>query len=111
MGHWHIAAEHAQAISAFYSEHFNPYLNFHRPCGVPEIVTGAKGKQRRVYRWYTTPWQILRQVPDVARYLQPGVTIAGLDEQSQTHSDTEAKITSSDWWPGCRCQVPYLQTP
>jgi hypothetical protein len=90
MGHWHIAAEHAEAISAFYSEHFNPYLNFHRPCGVPETVAGPKGKQRRVYRWYATPWQILRQVPDVARYLQPAVTIAGLDEQSQTHSDTEA---------------------
>ena len=29
---------------AFYEEHFNPYLNFHRPCGVPELVVNAKGK-------------------------------------------------------------------
>ena len=90
MGHWHIAAEHAEAIGAFYGEHFNPYLNFHRPCGVPEIVTGPKGKQRRVYRWYATPWQILRQVPDVAKYLRGEVTIASLDEQAKIHSDTEA---------------------
>jgi transposase InsO family protein len=90
MGHWHIAAEHAEAISAFYGEYFNPYLNFHRPCGVPEVVTGPKGRQRRVYRWYATPWQILRQVPDVARYLGPTVTIAALDEPARTHSDTEA---------------------
>ncbi len=51
MGYGHIASEHAQSIETFYERHFNPYLNFHRPCGVPEIRTDAKGKQRRVYRW------------------------------------------------------------
>src|SRR5712692_8752929 len=63
MGYGHIAALHAEAFDQFYREHFNPYLNFHRPCGVPEIVTGPKGKQKRAYRWYATPWQILRQLP------------------------------------------------
>src|SRR6266404_8767159 len=33
MGYTHIAAPHAKAIAGFYQEHFNPYLNFHRPCG------------------------------------------------------------------------------
>jgi len=51
---------------------------------------GPKGKQKRRYRWYATPWQILRQLPDVARYLRPGITIAGLDQQAGMHSDTEA---------------------
>src|ERR1700691_2219421 len=41
MGYGHIAASHAGAIEAFYEEHFNPYLNFHRPCGVPELVVHA----------------------------------------------------------------------
>src|SRR6266853_4680851 len=70
IGHGYIAGTHAGAINDFYREHFNPYLNFHRPCGVPEVVTEVKGKQRRVYRWYATPWEILRQVSDVARYLK-----------------------------------------
>ena len=90
MGHWHIAAPHAEAIGEFYREHFNPYLNFHRPCGVAEIVTGPKGKQRRVYRWYATPWQILRQLPGVAGYLRAGITIADLDARAGACSDTEA---------------------
>ncbi len=90
MGHWHIAAEHADAISEFYRKHLIPYLNFHRPCGVPEIVEGAKGRRKRVYRWYATPWQILRQLPDVARHLRPELTIAALDQLASTHSDTEA---------------------
>lgn len=92
MGHWHIAAGHAEAITEFYREYFNPYLNFHRPCGVPETMTGAKGKRKQVYRWYATPWQILRQLPGVAGYLRDGITIAELDERAREHSDIEAAL-------------------
>jgi len=90
MGYGHIAAPHAQAIAAFYRERFNPYLNFHRPCGVPEETADRKGKIRRVYRWYATPWEILRQLPDVARHLKPPLTIAELDRCARAQSDTEA---------------------
>jgi len=90
MGHWHIAAEHAEAIGRFYENHFNPYLNFHRPCAVPEIVTGPKGKRKRVYRWYATPWQVLRQLPGIARFLKPELTIAELDRRARIQSDTAA---------------------
>src|SRR5580704_6269121 len=37
MGYGHIRAVHAEAINEFYRKHFNPYLNFHRTCGVPEV--------------------------------------------------------------------------
>lgn len=90
MGHWHIAAQHAEAIGEFYREYFNPYLNFHRPCAVPEMVQGPKGKRQRVYRWYATPWQILRQLPGVAGYLRAGTTIAALEQQARACSDTQA---------------------
>ena len=90
MGYTHIATAHAQAITDFYHEHFNPYLNFHRPCGVPERVVNAKGKEKRVYRWYATPWEILRQLPDVARHLKAEWTIAQLDQLAQAKSDTQA---------------------
>ena len=90
MGHTHIATAHAQAIAAFFQEHLNPYLNFHRPCGVPEIVMNAKGKEKRAYHWYATPWEILRQLPDVASHLKAEVTIAMLDQQAQAKSDTQA---------------------
>jgi len=90
IGYGHIASAHAEAFDQFYREHFNPYLNFHRPCGVPEMVTTAKGKSKRRYRWYATPWEILRQVPDLARHLKDDVTIAQLDLQARTVSDTQA---------------------
>ena len=90
MGYTHIEAAHAAAITDFYTQHLNPYLNFHRPCGVPELVVDAKGKQKRVYRWYATPWEILRQLPDVASHLKTELTIAQLDQQAQAKSDTQA---------------------
>ncbi len=90
MGYGHIAGLHAERIEAFYEQHFNPYLNFHRPCGVPERVVSAKGKEKRVYRWYATPWEILRQLPAVARHLKAEITIEELDRQVQAKTDTQA---------------------
>jgi len=90
LGYGHIEAAHAEAIAAFYREHFNPYLNFHRPCGVPEITTSNQGKQRRRYCWYATPWEILRRLPDLARHLKPDITVADLQKNADAQSDTAA---------------------
>ena len=90
MGYTHIAAAHAEAIETFYEEHFNPYLNYHRPCGVPELKVNAKGKQKRIYRWYATPWENLRQLPDLASVLKPGVTIAELERRASAKTDMVA---------------------
>ena len=90
MGYTHIASAHATAIEAFYEQQFNLYLNFHRPCGVPEQVVDAKGKSKRVYRWYATPWEILRQLPGLAGHLKAGMTIEELERTARSQTDTEA---------------------
>ena len=90
MGYTHIAAPHAAAIEIFYEENFNDYLNYHRPCGVPERVIDVKGKERRIYPWYATPWEILRQLPDLARELKEGITIEMLDRRARAKTDMEA---------------------
>ena len=66
LGYVHTAAEHADRVQRFYQEHFNDYLNFHRPCGQAESLADAKGKQRLVYRRYETPWEV-RRVSMVSR--------------------------------------------
>lgn len=90
MGYGHIASAHAEAINAFYRNHFNPYLNFHRPCGMPEIVEGEKGQRRRVYLWYATPWEVLRQLPGIAGYLKPDITIDALNAAARAETDYAA---------------------
>jgi len=92
MGYGYIAATHAAAIEAFYEQHFNSYLNFHRPCGVPERVVDSKGKEKKRYPWYATPWEILRQLPDLARQLKAGVTIEELNRQARAKTDTQAAV-------------------
>lgn len=88
MGYGHIAAGHASAIHAFYRQQLNPYLNFHRPCGVPELKTDGKGKLRRVYPRYATPFEVLAELPELS--LKPGVTLEHLQRQAATRSDTQA---------------------
>ena len=92
MGHNYIAAPHAAAIERFYEEYFNPYLNFHRPCGVPELKVDGKGKVTRSYPWYATPWEILRQLPGLARWLRPDLTAAELEQRARRKSDTAAAL-------------------
>jgi len=84
IGYGYIAARHASALMAFYREHLNPYVNFHRPCGVPEITTDHKGKQRRVYRRYATPWELLQQTPQFTRSLKSGIKTRRTGAASQT---------------------------
>ena len=92
MGFDHIASAHAEAIGNFYKDYFNPYLNFHRPCGVPEPKKDKKGKIRRTYNWYATPWEILRQLPGLAGCLKEGVTVEYLERVAGAESDTGAAL-------------------
>lgn len=90
IGWGHIASQHAEAVDRFHREFLNPYLNFHRPCGIPEIVRTAKGKLKRVYRRWATPWEILRELPGCADFLRPPLNVAALDERAAAQTDTEA---------------------
>jgi transposase InsO family protein len=92
MGFGHIASAHADQINTFYKEYFNPYLNFHRPCGVPELITNERGKTKRIYKWYATPLEILRQLPGVAGYLRNDLTLEELERQAGLQTDTGAAI-------------------
>jgi hypothetical protein len=89
IGYGHIAASHAEPIEDFYERHFNRYLNFHRPCGQPEIVTDGKGKQKRIYRRYATPWEVLQGLPEAQTYLKPGQSLEALRKIAGAVSDTE----------------------
>lgn len=91
IGYGHIAAEHAERLQKFYTAHFNPYLNYHRPCGFATLVTDGRGRRRRVYRAadYATPYEKLKSLPDAQQYLKPGVTWELLDQFASNMSDTE----------------------
>ena len=90
MGYGHIAPEHAPDVAKFYRESFNPYLNFHRPCGIPTIQIAANGKQTILYREYATPFEILKTIPAWESFLHPSITADQLKRDASVQSDTDA---------------------
>jgi len=92
MGYGHIAGEHADHIQRFYTAHFNPYLNYHRPCGFAHVELDERGRRRRRYRQqdYATPYEKLRSLPEAHRFLKEGLRWELLDGFAYAVSDTEA---------------------
>ena len=92
IGFGYIDAQYAEAVDLFHRQHLNPYVNFHRPCAVPKIITEANGKRRRVYLRWATPWELFQEAPHCESYLRPGVTLAELAGFVRVQSDTEAAL-------------------
>jgi transposase InsO family protein/predicted DNA-binding transcriptional regulator AlpA len=90
MGYGHIASVHAEAISGFYREHLNPYVNLHRPSAQADVETDAKGRKKRHYRRYQTPLETLLAMPKHETFLRAGQSAEKLRQQATGHSDTEA---------------------
>ena len=92
MGFGHIGAQDAETVDRFHRRYLNPYINFHRPCAVAEIVEEPNGKRRRVYRQWATPFEIFSRMRECEIYLRPGITMAELERFAQEQSDTESAI-------------------
>jgi hypothetical protein len=92
IGYGPLAAEQADALQRFYTAHFNPYLNYHRPCGFASVQITARGQRKRRYpaNDYRTPYEKLLSLPHWKQFLKLGVTAEMLHGQATRHSDTEA---------------------
>lgn len=97
IGYGHIASEHAEEVQKFYTAHFNPYLNFHRPCGFATVSLDARGKRRRQYKLndYRTPYEKLQSLSQAEQYLKASLSFAQLDRLAHKISDTECAAKMS----------------
>jgi len=89
MGHWHIPQSEATKIQSFFKETFNTYLNFHRPCGFATETVDAKGKIKKKYDTYLTPFEKFQSLLNHEQFLKKGVTMDYLREVERQYSDTE----------------------
>lgn len=76
-------------INSYYKDYFNPYLNYHRPCGYPTITTDTKGKKTKMYEIYRVPYEALKQIPNADKCLKPNITFKGLDQTAYKTSDND----------------------
>ena len=94
IGYGPIGSEHAGAWHRFYTAYFNPYLNYHRPCGFATVAIDLRGRRKRRYpvNDYRTPYEKLVSLKKWKEYLKPGITADLLARQSKERSDTEAAL-------------------
>ena len=92
LGYEHIPQRFAPKLNEFHRTHFNPYINYHRPCFFPVIETDAKGKQRRRYPYdaMMTPYEKFKSLPNATSYLKSDLTFETLDAQAHQISDNDA---------------------
>ena len=114
IGYGHIAGEHAEAIGKFYTQHLNPYLNFHRPCGFATVSLDERGKRRRQYKTedYRTPFEKLKSLERAEQYLKPSLSLPKLEREAMAMSDTacarQVSATRSRLLQQCKlpCSTP-----
>lgn len=92
MGYRHIPRRYAKIVNGFYQSCFNEYLNYHRPCGYAATIVDVKGKEKKVYDMYLTPYEKFKSLSNARQYFKPGVTGEALDIVARRMSDTEYAI-------------------
>jgi len=92
LGYDHIPGHWAAPLNDFHRQHFNPYINFHRPCLFPVPHKDHKGKVKKRYPYEAmhTPYDKLKSLPNAGVFLKPGVTFKQLDAIALAISDNEA---------------------
>jgi len=89
IGYRFIAKGYAKYFNEFYKSCFNAYLSFHRPCGYPTITIDKRGRQKKKYDIYLTPYARLKSLENAKQYLKPGITFEMLDKVAFAKSDNE----------------------
>jgi len=89
MGYMHIPQHQAGVLDRFYQEYLNPYLNYHRPCGFASRKIDSKGKIKKVYDVYLTPYEALKSNLNASNFLKAEVTLEKLDKIAHEKSDNE----------------------
>lgn len=89
IGYQFIPKSYAPALNQFYRDYLNIYLNYHRPCGYATIITDMKGKQKKTYNTYQTPYERFKSLPNAQQYLKHGVAFEALDKIAYQKSDNE----------------------
>ena len=90
IGRNHIPKKYANSVDRFYQKYFNPFLNYHRVCSYSTDYLDKRGKIRKKYDTYLTPYEKFRSLDNAEEYLKGNITFADLDKIAYAKSDIEA---------------------
>jgi hypothetical protein len=90
LGYSYIQKGYARRINKFFREDMDEYLNFHRPSGFATDYVNEKGKIKKKYETYMTPYEKLISLPNFEQYLKPEISAQILFNISKKESDNES---------------------
>jgi transposase InsO family protein len=82
-----IDAKFAPLFHEFNKTFVNPYLNYHRPSGFSTLKIDRRGKEKKKYDMYLTPYEKLKSLPNAKQYLKESFSFAELDKIAYSESD------------------------
>jgi hypothetical protein len=88
-GYAHIPQNAARIMDTFNRAHLDVYLNYHRPCGFATATIDHRGKEKKKYDVYMTPFEKLKSLGNWTQFLVEGVTSKSLEKIANNMSDTE----------------------
>lgn len=97
-GYFHIPAtdENAHLLNEFCQKWLNSYLNYHRPCGFATRTVDRKGKEKKIYETYMTPYEKLKSLPNASGYLKRNIFFEDLDQIALQESDTKFALKMNE---------------
>ena len=90
MGYNYIQKKNAKSINKFLRENMDEYVNFHRPSGFATNYEDTKGKIKKKYETYMTPYEKLISLPSFEQYLKHSISASTLEAVSKKQSDNES---------------------
>jgi len=91
-GYAHIPQHWASLINEFNRNTLFLYINYHRPCYFPKLITDSKGKDKKIYPYegMMTPYDKLKSIENAKNYLKPDITFEILDKIALSQNDDQA---------------------
>ena len=63
--------------------------NFHRPCGYATLIVDQKGKIKKKYKTYLTPYEKLKSLDNYQAYLKDSILMEYLEDIAKQKSDND----------------------
>ena len=89
IGRNHIPKKNAPVIETFYEKYFNRYVNLHRVSAYATDYVDKRGKIRKKYETYTSPYERFKNLLNAQQYLRCNVSFEQLDTIAYAESDND----------------------
>ncbi len=88
-GRNYIDKKWADEINQFNKKYINLYLNYHRPCGFAINKIDSRGKIKKDYNQWMTPYEKFKLINNAKQYLKPNFSFDEMDKLAYEKSDND----------------------